>query len=103
MPNTDSEYHRDSDWNILARIEKKLTNRPVRICRVVDFMCKQMYLLMNATRYLSEACVKKFAYVLICGFTSCKFFLLFSSNFFSTLAFGVIMEWVYILCEWASL
>ena len=81
MPNTDSEYHRDSDWNILARIEKKLTNRPVRICRVVDFMCKQMYLLMNATRYLSEACVKKFAYVLICGFPSCKFFLLFSSNF----------------------
>ena len=52
MPNTDSEYHRDSDWNILARIEKKLTNRPVRICTVVDFMCKQMYLLMNATRYV---------------------------------------------------
>ena len=87
MPNTDSEYHRDSDWNILARIEKKLTNRPVRICTVVDFMCKQMYLSMNATRYLSEACVKKFAYVLI----------------FSTLAFGVIVERVYILCERASL
>ena len=31
----------ETDWNILTRIEKMFTNRPVRICRVVDFVCNK--------------------------------------------------------------
>lgn len=77
MLNRDSENQRDRNWNNLTRIAEKLTNRPVRICTVVDFMSKQMHVLMKSTRYLSEGYVKKFTYVLICGFTFCNLLLLF--------------------------